>query len=122
MDKLHTVYIMAKGRNRTFYTGYSTELLVRSAKHKTGHYPNAFTKKYKIDKLVYYEVHADAESAKLRERQIKKWSRPWKMRLIESMNPQWQDLFEMLYEVECQTPACAGEDREIKLDPVLQRG
>jgi putative endonuclease len=96
MEKIHTVYIMAKGRNSTFYTGYSSELLIRSSKHKTGYYPNAFTKKYKIDKLVYYEIHGDEESAKLREKQLKKWNRPWKMRLIEEMNPDWKDLFETL--------------------------
>lgn len=80
MEKIHTVYIMAKGRNSTFYTGYSSELLVRSAKHKSGYYPNAFTKKYGIDKLVYYEVHAEEAEA----------------RLIETLNPHWNDLFDTL--------------------------
>ncbi len=97
MEKIHTVYIMAKGRNSTFYTGHSSDLLVRSAKHKNGYYPNSFTKKYKIDNLAHHEVHTDESQARLRERQIKKWNRPWKMRLIETMNPQWKDLFESLY-------------------------
>lgn len=97
MDKTHTVYIMAKGRNSTFYTGYSSILLIRSAKHKDGYYPNSFTKKYKVDKLVYYEAHADEAAARLREKQLKKWNRVWKMRLIETMNPDWKDLFDTLY-------------------------
>ncbi len=97
MEKIHTVYIMAKGRNSTFYTGYSNELFIRSVKHKEGYYLNSFTKKYKIHKLVYYEVHDDEAGARLRERQLKKWNRPWKMRLVETVNPDWKDLFDTLY-------------------------
>lgn len=97
MEKMHTVYIMAKDRNSTFYTGYSSELLVRTAKHKEGYYPNAFTRKYGVNKLVYYEVHTDEQSARVREKRLKKWNRPWKMRLIETMNRDWKDLFETLY-------------------------
>ena len=53
-----------------------------------------FTKKYKVDRLVYYEAHSTPESAILREKRMKKWRRAWKLRLIEKMNPQWSDLFE----------------------------
>jgi putative endonuclease len=53
-----------------------------------------FTKKYRVKKLVYYEVHDNAESAITREKQIKKWRRKWKLRLIEEKNPQWTDLYE----------------------------
>ena len=52
-----------------------------------------FTAKYHVDKLVYYEVHDDANSAIRREKQIKKWNRVWKIELIEEMNPAWRDLY-----------------------------
>jgi putative endonuclease len=53
-----------------------------------------FTKRYKIDRLVYYEMHTNAVSAIQREKQIKKWNRQWKLRLIEETNPTWRDLYE----------------------------
>jgi len=53
-----------------------------------------FTKKYRVKKLVYYEVHDNAESAITREKQIKKWRRKWKLRLLEEKNPQWTDLYD----------------------------
>jgi len=52
-----------------------------------------FTEKYKVKHLVYYEVHDSAESAIIREKQIKKWRRKWKLRLIEEQNPRWEDLY-----------------------------
>jgi len=58
-----------------------------------------FTKKYNVHSLVWYEVHDSAETAIQREKQIKKWERPWKLRLIEELNPQWKDLYDDLLEV-----------------------
>ncbi len=55
-----------------------------------------FTKKYGVKALVYYEVHDNAESAITREKQIKKWRRAWKLRLIEEKNPQWNDLHDRI--------------------------
>lgn len=55
-----------------------------------------FTKKYGVKTLVYYEVFADAENAIKREKRLKKWNREWKMRVIEKMNPDWQDLFDVI--------------------------
>ena len=52
-----------------------------------------FTKEYKIHRFVYYEVHEDISSAILREKQIKKWNRLWKIELIEDFNPEWNDLY-----------------------------
>ena len=57
-----------------------------------------FTRKYKVHSLVWYEVHESAESAIMREKQIKKWKRNWKLKLIEKENPEWIDLFEKLSE------------------------
>ena len=53
-----------------------------------------FTKKYNVNKLVYYEVHLNAESAIVREKQMKKWQRAWKIQLIEEKNPDWKDLYD----------------------------
>jgi putative endonuclease len=54
----------------------------------------AFTKRYAVDRLVYYEMHDAMDSAILRETRLKKWKRAWKVRLIQQMNPEWQDLFD----------------------------
>jgi putative endonuclease len=55
-----------------------------------------FSKKYNVDKLVYYEIYKDASTAITRERQIKKWRREWKLKLIEENNPEWKDLYDDL--------------------------
>jgi putative endonuclease len=94
-DKQFYVYILATKRNGTFYVGVTSELVVRSAKHK-GEVMGGFTKKYGIKMLVYYEVFADAESAIKREKRLKRWPRAYKMRFIEEMNPDWKDLYETI--------------------------
>jgi putative endonuclease len=53
-----------------------------------------FTQKYDVDKLVYYEIYDDVQAAILREKQLKKWRRSWKLRLIEKMNPAWNELYD----------------------------
>jgi putative endonuclease len=92
-DKQFYVYILTKARNSTFYVGMTSDLIKRISEHKN-EAAEGFTKKYNIKMLVYYEVHQNAESAIIREKQLKKWNRPWKMRLIETMNPDWKDLYE----------------------------
>jgi len=54
---------------------------------------DGFTSKYGVDQMVYFEAHDHAETAIVRERQIKKWRRRWKIRLIEESNPEWRDLY-----------------------------
>jgi putative endonuclease len=93
MRKLFYVYILASKRNGTLYVGVTSDLAKRVWEHKNK-LVKGFTEKYGIDMLVYYEVHADAENAITREKQIKKWNRAWKLRLIEEENPQWKDLFD----------------------------
>ncbi len=93
MEKQFYVYILAKARNSTFYVGMTSELARRISEHKN-EIAEGFTKKYGVKMLVYYEVHQNAESAIIREKQLKKWNRPWKMRLIETMNSDWKDLYE----------------------------
>lgn len=92
-EKQFYVYILAKGKNSTFYVGFTSDLVKRVWEHKNS-VVEGFTKKYGVDQLVYYEVFADPENAILREKRLKKWNRLWKMRVIEEMNPKWQDLYE----------------------------
>jgi putative endonuclease len=87
------VYILASQRNGTLYVGMTDNLSRRIWEHKTELIPG-FTKKYGIKTLVWYEVHETRESAFGRERQIKKWNRDWKLKLIEQLNADWNDLAE----------------------------
>ena len=87
------MYILTSSRNGTSYIGVTSDLVKRIWEHKNDFVPG-FTNKYQIHCLVCYEMCEDIESAILREKQIKKWNRKWKLRLIEEMNPDWKDLFE----------------------------
>ena len=89
------VYIMASQRNGTIYIGVTNDLLARAYHHREELIPG-FTKRYGCKLLVWYEAHDDVQDARARERQMKKWERAWKLRLIEEMNPDWNDLFEAL--------------------------
>ena len=86
------VYILANKRNGTLYTGVTSNLPKRIWEHKTK-VVEGFTKKYSVDKLVWYELHETMESAIAREKAIKKWNRYWKLELIEKTNPEWNDLY-----------------------------
>jgi putative endonuclease len=93
MVKQFYVYILASKRNGTVYAGVTSDLVKRVWEHKNK-LVEGFTEKYGVDKLVFYEVHTDVENAIRREKQIKKWNRSWKLRLIEEKNPEWKDLFD----------------------------
>ncbi len=93
MNKQFYVYILASKRNGTLYTGVTSNLVQRVWQHKNN-VIEGFTQKYNVKILVYYEAHGDAENAITREKQIKKWRRNWKLRLIEKSNPQWNDLYD----------------------------
>ncbi len=84
-------YILASRRNGTLYIGMTDDLVRRVWQHRTG-LVAGFTKQYGVKMLVWYELHETRESAFQRERQLKKWNRAWKLRLIEKFNPQWRDL------------------------------
>lgn len=86
------VYIMASKRNGTLYTGVTSDLIRRVWQHKFGEVPG-FTSKYKINQLVYYELHEDIMAAIKREKNIQAWKRNWKIRLIEKHNLDWNDLY-----------------------------
>jgi len=85
---------MTNQRHTTLYTGVTSELKWRIIQHKNKEYPNSFTARYNLNKLIYYELCDDIESAIAREKQIKSWPRKKKIDLIESMNLKWNDLFE----------------------------
>ncbi len=87
---------MTNQRNGTLYIGVTSDLIKRVWQHKNG-VIDGFTKKYQLHILVWYEPHQTIESAITREKMLKFWQRVWKVRLIEQMNPDWQDLyFELL--------------------------
>ncbi len=91
--KSYYVYILASGKHGTLYIGVTNDLVRRIAEHRQG-VVEGFTKKYGVDKLVYYEDTDDVASAIQREKQIKAWQRLWKINLIEQNNPRWRDLSE----------------------------
>ncbi|WP_066077879.1 GIY-YIG nuclease family protein [Bergeriella denitrificans] len=86
------VYILASRRNGTLYIGVTSDLIKRIYQHKN-HQVQSFTERYDVILLVWYELHATMESAITREKQLKKWQRNWKLRLIEENNPNWRDLW-----------------------------
>ena len=92
MTKSYYVYILASGKNGTLYIGVTNDLIRRVQEHKESKIPG-FTKKYQVDQLMYYEDTDDVGVAISREKQLKAWKRDWKIRLIESANPRWRDLY-----------------------------
>jgi len=102
-SKLHTekqpaIYILASQRNGTLYVGVSSNLRQRIWQHRNDLVPG-FTRHYGVHRLVYFELHATMDSAIAREKQLKKWNRAWKLRLIEGANPQWRDVWPEISEV-----------------------
>jgi len=91
--KLPCVYIVASKRDGVLYIGVTSDLELRMAQHSQGLLPG-FTKRYGVKHLVYFEMHEVMNDAIVREKQLKVWHRAWKVRLIESMNPEWIDLFD----------------------------
>ena len=86
------VYIMASSRNGTLYIGVTSDLPKRAWEHRNGVVPG-FTRKYGCKLLVWYQAYDGIQQARLRERQMKKWKRIWKLSEIEQTNPDWQDLY-----------------------------
>jgi putative endonuclease len=90
-DREFFVYMLANRRNGTLYLGVTSNLSTRVWQHRQGAV-EGFTKEHRTYLLVWYEVHDTAYAAITREKQIKKWNRAWKIRLVEAMNPYWNDL------------------------------
>jgi putative endonuclease len=92
VNKQPAVYILASKQNGTLYIGVTSELVKRIWEHKND-MVEGFTKRYGVHRLVWYEIHESMESAIEREKRLREWKRKWKLELIESSNPNWQDLF-----------------------------
>lgn len=89
------VYLLASGRNGTLYVGVTIDLIRRVWEHKND-VVDGFTKTYGVHRLVWFEMADGPEVAIVREKQIKKWNRKWKLQLIEASNPDWKDLYDEL--------------------------
>ena len=95
MNKTYAVYILTNYNETTFYIGVTSNLQKRIWEHKNK-VIEGFTKKYNVNKLVYYEITNSIETAILREKQLKNWHRKWKLNLIKEFNPEMKDLSENL--------------------------
>jgi putative endonuclease len=96
LSKLGYVYLMASRRNGTLYLGVTSDLPKRAYEHREGLIPG-FTKRHRCKMLVWYQAFDDLDSARHRELQMKEWRRAWKLRVIEEMNPRWEDLYDSLF-------------------------
>jgi putative endonuclease len=92
MEKHPAVYILASARNGTLYIGVTSGLVARVWQQRQGFVPG-FTQRFRVTRLVWFEPHGDMYHAIAREKQIKEWSRTWKLALIERTNPYWRDLW-----------------------------
>ncbi len=86
------VYLLASDKYGTLYLGVTNDIVRRIFEHKSKTVAG-FTKRYAVDKLVWFEIYDDALTAIAREKELKKWRREWKIKLIEEKNPQWIDLY-----------------------------
>jgi putative endonuclease len=89
------VYLLASSRHGTLYLGVTNDLIRRIYQHKNK-LLGGFTARYDVHRLVWFECYDDPVSAITREKEIKKWRRDWKIRLIEEDNPEWRDLYDDL--------------------------
>lgn len=94
MEKGGYIYILTNKNNTVLYVGVTSNLEQRIRQHRTGYFKNAFTSRYNVTKLVYYEMLLTIEDAIHREKQLKGGSRKKKMELITKRNPEWNDLYE----------------------------
>jgi putative endonuclease len=95
MDRRYYVFILANKAYGTLYVGVTNDLVRRTWEHRND-VVDGFTREHRIHRLVWYEVHGDAYQAITREELIKKWHRDWKVNLIQAMNPDWEDLYDVI--------------------------
>ncbi len=95
MSKQPAVYLLSSKRSGTLYVGVTSNLVKRVWEHRNN-LVEGFTKRYGVHQLVWYELHASMDSAIKREKRLKDWKREWKVHLIESTNPNWEDLYPMI--------------------------
>ena len=92
MNRQPAVYILSSKRNGTLYVGVTSDLAKRVWEHKNN-LVEGFTNRYGVHQMVWFELHESMESAIKREKRLKDWKRKWKLQLIESTNPNWEDLY-----------------------------
>jgi putative endonuclease len=97
--KQPAVYILASKQNGTLYIGVTSDLVKRIWEHKSDAV-DGFTKQYGVHRLIYYELHSGMAFAITREKQLKKWNRAWKLKLVEERNPVWKDLWDEVVGIE----------------------
>ncbi len=97
MHRRFHIYIMSNRKRGTLYVGVTSDLIKRVWEHRIG-VVRGFTCKYRLRRLVYFEIWDEALPAFEREKRLKRWRRAWKLSLIESMNPEWKDLYPDLAE------------------------
>jgi len=95
MGRQYYVYILASHAYGTLYVGVTNDLVRRAWEHRNNA-AEGFTREHGVHRLVWYEVHEDIYEAITREKRIKKWNRDWKVNLIQSKNPAWDDLFDAI--------------------------
>lgn len=96
MDTQFYVYIVTNKPHGTLYIGMTDDINKRAWQHREHIMKGAFSDRYNLERLVWFESHPSRESAFTRERRMKKWNRAWKIRIIEAMNPDWRDLADVL--------------------------
>ncbi len=94
-NNLFYIYILASKKDGVLYIGVTNDIIRRVYEHKND-LIDGFTKQYFVHQLVYFETTEDITSAIMREKQLKKWNRQWKVRLIQKSNPNWNDLYNSL--------------------------
>ena len=95
MERHPAIYIVTNQRNGTLYIGVTSNLPARIWAHRHDVVPG-FTRRHGTHRLVYFEMHESMLAAITREKQLKEWRREWKLQLIESVNPEWEDLWEVI--------------------------
>ncbi len=95
MSKQPAVYLLSSKRNGTLYAGVTSNLVKRVWEHRND-FVEGFTKRYGLHQLVWFELHDSLDSAIKREKRLKDWKRKWKVQLIESTDPNWEDLYPMM--------------------------
>ena len=98
MERGGYIYILTNKNNTTLYIGVTSNLSSRIYEHKNNTYPTSFSSRYNLHKLVYFEIFEGIEEAIIREKQLKRWHREWKLNLIKSLNPDFLDLYDQIKE------------------------
>ena len=98
MERGGCIYMITNKNKTVLYIGVTSDLRNRIFEHKTHHYPNSFTAKYNLEFCIYFEIFSSIEEAINREKELKKWRREKKNRLIDKLNPEWKDLWSEISE------------------------